>query len=327
MPNPNFIDYPGNIVMSQPFVMQWTQMFGFISQGNTAALQAMVDQRLNFMTDRPDTKYFVGSDKVIFAFATSVTGHSLAGDITKGYMGEQGLNMFVLVVKCQMEKGEWNAKELLLFPPFIFVDNPFSMAVGRETFGFQKSIGNIYVPQSPGDAYNFGVDTIAFNQFNAQSRAYMQNIFSVNRVISGTTSPKSDKDAYEEHSSHSLFSKLKELLSPSKDSGIHISWTFLWDEIKSLAEGKIPMVFLRQFRDVADGSKAAYQAIIEIDSAVSAFRGAWIYSDPFQITIPPVASFPFCSILGVPASSQSHLSFWCDIDLYLGNGTEVYRST
>jgi hypothetical protein len=68
MPLPNYADYPGNLAYEQPFIMKQLQLYGFVIEGNVADMQKMVDARLNFMSDRRNTKYIVVSDKIMFAF-------------------------------------------------------------------------------------------------------------------------------------------------------------------------------------------------------------------------------------------------------------------
>ena len=43
-------------------------------------------------------------------------------------------------------------KRLYWFIPYIFVDNTYAMAMGRELYGFPKSVGTMGLPPSPDQA-------------------------------------------------------------------------------------------------------------------------------------------------------------------------------
>ncbi len=317
---PPFIDYPGNIVLDHPIAEKHTQIYSFVVMGNMSAMQQTVDQRLNFMNDRPDTKYIVASDKVMLSFTYSAQGHSLASDIKMGYASEKALLTFVIVAECKKDGDEWDAQRLFLFAPFTFVDNPLSMAVGRETYGFPKSIGIFEMPSDHKDVYNFSLSALAFKQFNPEERAYMQPLLNINKQIVDT--PEEEEDLQD---SLAMWKKISAQMKPTNDE-FHKGINFYLKEMKDLWNAEVPLVFLRQLRDIADAKNACYQAIMEVNGNVTAFHGASIYSSKYVVAINDVATYPICAALGIPSLCEAEWAFRVNIDLSFGTGVEVYRS-
>jgi len=317
---PPFIDYPGNILLNHPIQEKHTQIYSFVVTGNTDALQATVDTRLNFMSDRPDTKYIVASDKVMFSFTYSANGHSLASDIKMGYASEKALLTFIILAECKKDGDEWNAERLFLFAPFTFVDNPLSMAVGRETYGFPKSIGFFEMPEDYKFVYNLSLSALAFKKFHPEERAFVQPLININKQI--VDDPEEEEELQD---SLAVWKRITEKLKPTSEE-FHKGVKFYMQEMKDLWNLDVPLVFLRQFRDIADASKACYQAIMEVDGHVNEFHGASIYTSKFTVSINDVATYPLCAALGIPEVCETDWSFRVNIDLSFGNGTEVYRS-
>ena len=127
---PLFIDYPGNILLEHPIEEKNTQIYSFVVTGSLSAMQQTVDQRLNFMNDRPDTKYIVASDKVMLSFTYSAEGHSLASDIKMGYASEKALLTFIIVAQCKKDGDEWEAERLFLFDTNLYFPNSHMYDVG-----------------------------------------------------------------------------------------------------------------------------------------------------------------------------------------------------
>lgn len=317
---PPFIDYPGNILLDHPIEEKNTQIYSFVVTGNMTAMQQTVDQRLNFMTDRPDTKYIVASDKIMFSFTYSANGHSLASDIKMGYASEKALLAFIILAECKRDGDEWEAERLYLFAPFTFVDNPLSMAVGRETYGFPKSIGIFDMPADHKDAYNFSLSALAFKNFNPEERAYMQPLININKQIVET---EEEEEALDD--SLAMWKRVAAQMKPTSDE-FHKGIKFYMQEAKDLWNLEVPLVFLRQFRDIADSKLACYQAIMEVNGKIKKFNGASIYTSKYTVTFNDVATYPICSALGIPFISEADWSFRVNIDLTFGTGVEVYRS-
>src|SRR6188768_3659247 len=125
MPLPNYADYPGNLAYEQPFIMKQLQLYGFVIEGSVEDMQKMVDVRLNFMSDRPNTKYIVASNKIVFAFTQSPFLQSLVPKFKEmGRFTEITFCSYIFVAECTLQDGEWWAQRILFFIPYILVNTP-----------------------------------------------------------------------------------------------------------------------------------------------------------------------------------------------------------
>ncbi len=74
------------------------------------------------------------------------------------------------------------------------------------------------------------------------------------------------------------------------------------------------MIFLKQFRDHADGNLACYQAVVEALVRVGAFRSAGWLPGTYEVAIESYASHPIVADLGLgsgkpPVVAAAYLDF------------------
>ena len=109
------------------------------------------------------------------------------------------------------------------------------------------------------------------------------------------------------------------------DSGFHYSLEFFINELKDMLHLRIPMVFLKQFRDVADASKACYQAVIEANGFLKGFHGGSLLSGNYQFMLNHMDTHPMGQDFGIGEVSPIGHAFRIEVDLFFDNGTEVWR--
>jgi hypothetical protein len=182
MPLPNYADYPGNLAYEQPFIMKQLQLYGFVIEGNVADMQKMVDARLNFMSDRPNTKYIVASNKIVFAFTQSPFLQSLVPKYKEmGRFTEVTFCSYVFVAECALKDGEWWAQRILFFIPYILVNTPLTLIGGREDYGFPKTMGDFVMPKDPTNADYFEVSTMGMRRFREDAIAAIHQFITIKK--------------------------------------------------------------------------------------------------------------------------------------------------
>jgi hypothetical protein len=86
-------------------------------------------------------------------------------------------------------------------------------------------------------------------------------------------------------------------------------------------------VFLKQFRDAGDPTKACYQAVIEAPAHLEKFYAGW-FTHPHDIAITPCDSHPIVAECGLGgANIRSKLGFWCQMDFVMQPGKVVSENT
>lgn len=99
------------------------------------------------------------------------------------------------------------------------------------------------------------------------------------------------------------------------------------DILKLLSHEAVPGVFLKQFRDAADGRLACYQAILEASSSVTRLHGAGLLTGSFTATVAEFASHPVCSDLGLAGPAvEAEFPFWANFDFDIGQGAEIWKA-
>jgi hypothetical protein len=89
----------------------------------------------------------------------------------------------------------------------------------------------------------------------------------------------------------------------------------------------MPLVFLKQFRDAVDGTRACYQAIIEADAQITRFGGFGMLPGNYEVKVEPLSSHPFVEDFGLPASRlTAKIAFYANYDFTMNMGTEAWRA-
>jgi hypothetical protein len=89
---------------------------------------------------------------------------------------------------------------------------------------------------------------------------------------------------------------------------------------------EVPMVFLKQFYDAADGNYACYQAIVEASTRVTALFEATPLPDAYRFTFTPCASHPIQDDLGLADQSQAIAAFRAEIGCTFERGRVVWET-
>ena len=167
------------------------------------------------------------------------------------------------------------------------------MAMGRELYGFPKSMGTISIPPSPEEATELWLDTLVVKKYPPLSKAEVLRLVQVRQsarrrmsiparsalgMNSGTWSGRSSAFLDNELD---LFEDIR-LFIRSMDDLLHL---------------RIPMLFLKQFRDVVQPQKAAYQAIVETTPFSSRVHEGRILGSNYDVIVERCDSHPICAEL------------------------------
>jgi hypothetical protein len=88
------------------------------------------------------------------------------------------------------------------------------------------------------------------------------------------------------------------------------------------------MVYLKQFRDVADGTNACYQAIVESPNRMTAFHGAGFLPGDWELAIEQFASVSMIDKLGLKCTSPGTVTafhFWVQMAFTAAPGEVIHR--
>jgi len=309
-----YVDRGGEQVYQQPFLATGVHFYGFVLPADKAVLQEKLCDRYLNNPSGGATKFRPAAPFVLLAFCRLDALNSDSPPYKDyGWFSEMETAIWVLTVDEQRETMLWSF-------PYIWVDNPYAMAMGREIYGFPKCLGVFDIPISPDTADKFSVDTLALKTFSPQTEGTMERIIQANRISGGgfTEEWNDVGDAGK--------TILKSLASSLGTNDIWGDLKLAWNTIDNLVHGRVPFVFLKQFRDVADGANACHQSIVEVTCKMTKFRGGGFLNGEYQIDIEELASHPVVADLGLTGNTITPvLSYWTYFDFEIGTGTEIWK--
>ncbi|MDQ1632898.1 MAG: hypothetical protein QOC80_2870 [Frankiaceae bacterium] len=95
-----------------------------------------------------------------------------------------------------------------------------------------------------------------------------------------------------------------------------------------LATGSVPLILLKQFRDVVDPTRACYQAVVEIPENLLHLHGGGWLPQRWRLTIDDLDGVPLYRDLGLPTTETDYEgpAFWLDFDFRIGRGSVLWES-
>jgi hypothetical protein len=228
-----------------------------------------------------------------------------------GAVEEDQVAVWIPVVQVEQKGDELEAQKFAMFVAFIWLDNPMSLATGREVFGYPKSWGWPTFPK--GDPDSFSLDVFGLN-YGEDARAARHPLI---EIVRGDPLP--DMKPVELDSLHAAARHAHQHLH-----GEHFDFGFRFVSglVKDLIQHQMQTVFLKQIRAIEDGTGAALQQIAEAHYTVKRFRAAPLLHS-YDMTIHPLDSQPLADELGL-SSGPVHLAYECEIDFLVGGGRVVW---
>ena len=323
---PDYVQVQPDTCHLQPFLCQDAQMYGFFLEGNQTALQALVDQRLNTPRGADAMQYRVcvpPNSKiplVMLTFTLVARGSSTQlPDSDMGYIPETSCTFWVLLSRMVRRSGPLEIA-YTCFAPFIIADNCFSVCAGREIYGFPKQQGafGAWPPAVNGgmdpapDSLNVNADALfGYNPGNAAMR---QNLVRIVKQPGG---------------------------SIQKPPPVNFSDILnFWGATGTEGWSGMDLVFLKQFRDAANGKKACYQAVIEAPMTLTSEVSLQALSAQYRIAITHLESHRLAQQMGFTGDEEPlHLGllvtpvsflgcdgFCASFSWISGNGTVVWSA-
>lgn len=303
-----YINRGAELVFAPPFLAENVSYYGFLLEADRAKLQGVVDRTLNEPLGRPGAFSPAGEFVLLACCALPSLRSTAPGYDRMGCYAENEVAFWLPVIDHK------RARLLWLFP-YIWVDNPFAMAMGRELYGFPKGLGTIGIPNDPKKPEEFSLTTQGVRTFGPEAEAEMIEVVTVTHGGSG-----------EEDSLFSDIGKMVETMIHELEDAVDLfrHLRLALHTLEDLVHLRMPMVFLREFRDIADPERTCYQKVIETMPGAKKIYGGRIYRNDFEVTITPCDSAPIARDLGLPAGPiKPTMAFYMNFDFEIGTGEEV----
>jgi len=325
---PDYIPRGGDIAMAPPLDLLGATMYSFLVSADLAALTRMIDAQLNAVSAPAGTIYKPLLPMAAIVCAGVNQSYSLTPpDSQKGWMGERDFGVWIPVIAGTLVHGAWKPGRIAWYLPYVFVDNVAAMATGREVYGFFKQIAALAMPPEPWAPGMFSIDALVIPTFSPSSQAETLRVLTATSCAPTVAPPASQGQwGSAKEAADAIWDRIKtgffDTGAGRNDLAIS-AWDLIKNLVDDLATGDVPMVFLKQFRDAGDPTKACYQAVIEAPSHLEKFYAGW-FTHPHDITIAAYASHPIVAECGLSGQTiRADHGFWVKMDFAMQLGKVI----
>lgn len=307
---PLYVNTPSGQCFNQPYDVKETNLYGFVLEGKISNLQKLCDTYLNEPSNgeveyRPLTNYVIFSFNLINYLKSIDPPYS-----ERGIINEQE-GMFWILTMVGKQKGPiFQVDRLAWFVPNLYINRSPSLISGREVYGLPKQIGQIHhsPPQLEDDRVPdlLALDTLTFKKFAPESQAEFSRLIEINKIDRGDSHPAIKPWESFTEAAREIHKILCDLDSNFKlDGTIEVPTLSLpFHLIDYVSQRIVPVVALKQFRDVEYGQRACYQSIVELPMQLTKFHGGRPYAfgnfgDRFEFKIYKYESEPLVEQMGL----------------------------
>jgi hypothetical protein len=309
---PPYVDYSGLICLPPAFDSVDTSLWGFWAAADGDKLDALC-RRLFAEPSGGEIDYRPLGQHVMLSWGRIGSVNSMTPPFDKrGAVEEDQVAVWIPVAQVKYKGGELVAERFAMFVAYIWLDNPMSLATGREVFGYPKSWGWPTFPKDEPD--RFTLDVFGLN-YEPDARAARHPLL---EIVRGDPLPNAEP--VELDSLHAAARHAHKHLHG--DDHVDFGFRFVAGLVKDLIEHELGTVFLKQIRAIEDGTGAALQQIAEAHYTVKHFRAVPLLHS-YEMTVHPLDSQPLFDELGL-ASGPVHLAYSCEIDFLVGGGRVVW---
>lgn len=315
-----YVERSGTSCHRPPYACDGTQLFGFVLRGDARVLQErLVDPALNEPSGR-SLDYRVVSPFVLVTFAWVDRGRCVGGpDELLGSTAEGSCTIWILTARRAAQ-----GLQLAFHVPYIVVDNPWSMAAGREVYGFPKSFGTLRRTGTLDRIERLEASAWAVDSPGREARAEERPLIVIDRVPGD-----------ERREAPPLREKLDwarrlvtDVVLGASGPGTPSRLDLVASCTAAARRRVVPTVFLKQFRDAEDSERACYQALIEVEASVTRLRSVRLLPGRFRASLAELATHPIRTDLGLSGETTDvELSFHLDYDFTIGHGREVWTAS
>ncbi len=318
---PTYVGRPAELSYMQPIRFEEVGFTGLILKGNRRALQAVLDRELNnpsggnvTYVPAPLSRLMIGVLEISRALPTAESS-----DYGKGWIPLVDAAFWIPILRVNPLP-----IALLWYQPFLFVDAPWAVISGRETWGVHKSSARIRIDWR--DATRpLQINTETVERFDPirPEQAQMRLLVEARGTGKELVLREMGWKTYSELFAYGLGPNLVGDLDAWTKARVSAIGPIEFD---SSSAAQIRVASLKQIRDVADGSRASYQAVVETSGNVGAVSNAGFLTGDLDIQVIDFASHPVARYLGLEPVQRVLSVVRATFDFELGNGSELWRA-
>lgn len=327
---PPFIEGGGSQTFPQPYKLLDSRFYGFLLNADGAALQALCDRYLNLSKD-PNAIYFRPSMNRVVLGVTDMRRVKIGSrDERKFVVPEIDVAFWVPVVAVRQSRRIGMATRFFWFLTYLNVDNAWAVASGREVYGFPKAHSLITCRGTPREETKtpvaletLTVDTLAVEHFGPEARGHVRRLLEVHHEPRRAVSRK-------DRSLETLGKITRRCFRfgyRGKEGSLCVPGIALTGQLfELLCRRRYPLIFLKQFRDAEDGTKACYRAIVEAPVIITSLLRMGLLMGGYHLQIQELDSHPIASELGLAGLQPPIIkAFYADFNFEMGDGKIIWE--
>jgi hypothetical protein len=323
---PRYVNRWGVLGAPQPFGCERLEGHFFVLKARFDRLQFLCDRYLN-LPGQNVYQYSPVSDLILLYFNRAEKVFCESPIMQQlGWGTETNVAFVVPTVARRVDPRASGDDHFALFFPYMWVDNPVALTLGREIYGFPKELGWMALPNHSAPSGNgaasaeraFRLDAFALTRFDEQSRMARRLLL---EVVSpgGVGAVGRGDESWLATVRRLLFSEAVVPPIPGLD--------LLQTTIVQAFRRELTLVCLMQFYDPADGERACYQAIVEAPANVTNVREApSTLPGPWRLRLQSLASHPIEAELGLSNNSEVEGAFKAKLDVTIQRGKTIWRA-
>ena len=239
----------------------------------------------------------------------------------EGWFTENELSFNILVAIGKRVNGQFVPSSLAYYFPFIYVDNDWAIATGREVFGYQK-IGSEMTFGAAGDSKLFGLTTLALPQRGSNEQARKVELVQITETVH-----RSGFDALMGKIG-GMAGELGDMIFGAAGFVDQSSLGLVASLLKTFGREQVGIVSLKQFRDAAQPSRACYQSIVLTSFTIDKWHRLDLLPGDYAARITREASMPIVETLGLQVGADGLVKtmqpFAMEYDCTVSVGTNLY---
>lgn len=314
---PRFVEHGGMTTFPGRIQLDGTTMWAFMLEADRTKLEAFC--RKVFDDPSGGAVRVMPLTSVMMMTIVDIASGRFVDAGRMGWSRERELTFWIPAVRIAERDGRTVATHFDMVMPYLVLDNPVAIASGREIFGYFKQAGVIGLPGDRGrSGDDISVDLFATRSFGRDSEEVMQRLLTLTPVGSNRGAVLPGIRTFED-GARALHAHLR-----ARTSTWHPDLGFDIDLLKNVLARRVPQLFLKQFRDVADGSLACYQAITEAMGEVTRFDAAPQLVE-YEMALAPLDSSPIADDFGF-APTQRLVGARFEYDMVIHPGRVLWKA-
>lgn len=321
-----YVDYGGLATVPSPFQSIGTTLYAFVLEGDLGKLSQLCKQV--FTDPSHGNAEYVPLSRFVMMTVGNIEQIIPAAPYDKiGYSSETQVAFWIFTAAVKRVGKIMIAERVAVFVPYIFVNNAFSFACGREVEGYAKSWGWFDFPEQanhqtpPPPLNNLTLDIWGLKEYNPTNKVVRTRLLELKQDDSASDQPRQTSWGTVEEA----FNDLKSLIFDKQDGTIILPGLQMAENLfADLKNHQVPEVFMKQYRDVGNANQACYQAIVEVPTVVKKFAGGHL-PDKYHLKFEEVASHPIGQQLGLK-DQQSVFNFWLKMDFVVEDGRVIWQA-